>query len=191
MYPGLPASALGPYLVSNSPLQPEEEVFSISIEREKRAPMVCWQLDSLEEKIKEDSTVFVFPNSPPPEPVDSSIVEQPATPPPIVRIYFCPNLFNLFFPFKVQSLHNPATPRRVGKGSRGQHVHNYRCEDVMEYAVDVFAWKKSLEAHYLPGDWTRWFPFLHLAPVTLFLQGSDRYHCQHARSPTSMACWHF
>ena len=25
----------------------------------------------------------------------------------------------------------------------------------MEYAVDVFAWKKSLEAFYLPGDWTR------------------------------------
>ena len=38
-------------------------------------------------------------------------------------------------------------------------MHNYRCEDVMEYAVDVFAWKKSLEMFYLPGDWTRFIFF--------------------------------
>ena len=54
-------------------------------------------------------------------------------------------------------MRDPSTPRRGGKGSRGQHVHNYRCEDVMEYAVDVFAWKKSLEMFYLPGDWTRYY----------------------------------
>jgi len=132
---GLPTSAFGPCLVSSSPFPPEEEVFSISIERELRVP-ILWQLDSVEEKMKEDGFVFAFPKSP--ALVDSSIVKEPATPPPIV-----------------QSLCNPSTPRRVGKGSRGQHVHNYRCEDVMEYAVDVFAWKKSLEAFYLPGDWTR------------------------------------
>ena len=46
-------------------------------------------------------------------------------------------------------------------------MHNYRCEDVMEYAVDVFAWKKSLEAFYLPGDWTR-FIFDSLGNFYLF-----------------------
>ena len=43
------------------------------------------------------------------------------------------------------------TPRPV-------YVHNYKCEDVMEYAVDVFQWKKSLESVYSPGDWTRSLP---------------------------------
>ena len=81
---GLPACAFGPYLVSSSPFPPEEEVFSISIEREKRAPII-WQLDAVEEKIKEDSSLFVLPNSPPPEPVDISILEEPATPPPMVN----------------------------------------------------------------------------------------------------------
>ena len=57
-------------------------------------------------------------------------------------------------------MRDPLTPRRGGRGSRGQHVHNYRCEDVMEYAVDVFAWKKSLEMFYLPGDWTRYYNLL-------------------------------
>ena len=57
-------------------------------------------------------------------------------------------------------MRDPSTPRRGGKGLRGQHVHNYRCEDVMEYAVDVFAWKKSLEMFYLPGDWTRYYIIL-------------------------------
>ena len=84
-HPGLPASALGPYLVSRSPFPPEEEVFSISIERERRAP-ILWQLDAVEENMKQDCSVFVLPNSPPPEPVDSSIVEEPATPPPMVTI---------------------------------------------------------------------------------------------------------
>ena len=70
--------------MSTSPFPPEEEVFSISIERDRRAP-ILWQLDAVEEKImKEDCSVFVLPNSPPPEPVDSSIVEEPATPPPMV-----------------------------------------------------------------------------------------------------------
>jgi len=135
---GLPPSAFGPYLVSSSPFPPEEEVFSISIERERRAP-ILWEIDAVEEKMKEDCAAFAFPNSPPPEMVDSAVVKEPATPPPPT----------------VQNMRDPSTPRRGGKGSRGQHVHNYRCEDVMEYAVDVFAWKKSLEMFYLPGDWTR------------------------------------
>jgi len=58
------------------------------------------------------------------------------------------------------SLEGPVTPRakrqesRIGRTSQGMYVHAYRCEDVMEYAVDIYWWKKSLEASYLPGDWT-------------------------------------
>ena len=81
--PGLPT--FGPSLVSSSPFPPEEEVFAISIERERRAP-ILWQIDSLEEKMKEDGSVFAFQNSPPPELEDSSIVEEPATPPPLPMV---------------------------------------------------------------------------------------------------------
>ena len=54
-------------------------------------------------------------------------------------------------------------------------MHNYRCEDVMEYAVDVFAWKKSLEAFYHPGDWTRYYIALpeYFVPLLLSRVQSD------------------
>jgi len=132
---GLPVQALGPYTVSSPPLPPEEEVFSISLEKEKRAP--SWQLDFVE-KLKGESLAFLRPQSPPLKVASKEDAELPATPKPMV-----------------QSLNNPPTPRRIGKVPRGKIVHKYRCEDVMEYAVDVFAWKKSLETFYLPGDWTR------------------------------------
>ena len=108
-HPGLPASAFGPYLVSSSPFPPEEEVFSISIERERRAP-ITWQLDNVEEKMKEDSSLFVFPNSPPPEPVDTTIVQEPATPSP--KVNFLSSLVNLasrsfFFRFRACALLQP------------------------------------------------------------------------------------
>ena len=86
-HPGLPGSAFGPHLVSTSPFPPEEEVFSISIERERRGGPILWHLDdAVGEKMKEDGSVFAFPNSPPPEqPVDNTIaVKGPATPPPMV-----------------------------------------------------------------------------------------------------------
>ena len=35
------------------------------------------------------------------------------------------------------------------------YVSLYQCEDILEYAVDLYHWKKSLEVEYLPGNWTR------------------------------------
>merc|ERR1712059_16486 len=35
-----------------------------------------------------------------------------------------------------------------------RYIHKYKCEDFMEYAVDIYKWKKSLETSYLAGDWT-------------------------------------
>jgi len=50
---------------------------------------------------------------------------------------------------------NQEAPPRHKKAGRvlTRYVHKYECEDFMEYAVDIFDWKKSLEYNYLPGDW--------------------------------------
>ena len=48
-------------------------------------------------------------------------------------------------------------PRRRRNHGRAEqltrYIHKYDCEDIMEYAVDVYDWKKSLEVHYQIGDW--------------------------------------
>jgi len=56
-----------------------------------------------------------------------------------------------------QNLSNPVAPPRHKKVGRGEvlsrYVHKYECEDLMEYAVDICVWKKSLEEQYQVGDW--------------------------------------
>jgi len=43
---------------------------------------------------------------------------------------------------------------KLGRGKfLERYIHNYECEDFMEYAVDLFAWKKSLEKAYQPSSW--------------------------------------
>jgi len=43
---------------------------------------------------------------------------------------------------------------KLGRGKfLERYIHNYECEDYMEYAVDLYAWKKSLEFAYQPGSW--------------------------------------
>jgi len=43
---------------------------------------------------------------------------------------------------------------KLGRGKfLERYIHNYECEDFMEYAVDLYAWKKSLETAYQPGSW--------------------------------------
>jgi len=43
---------------------------------------------------------------------------------------------------------------KLGRGKfLERYIHNYECEDFMEYAVDLYAWKKSLEMAYKPGSW--------------------------------------
>ena len=79
--PGLPVQALGPYTVSSPPLPPEEEVFSISLEKEKRAP--SWQLDFVE-KLKGESLAFLRPKSPPLKLASDEDSKLPATPKPMV-----------------------------------------------------------------------------------------------------------
>ena len=52
---------------------------------------------------------------------------------------------------------NQEAPPKLKKFGRSQELaryfHQYECEDFMEYAVDIFDWKKSLEVDYTPGEW--------------------------------------
>jgi len=97
---------------------PEEEVFSLSLERRE-----------------EEGHLPSLPPTPPPmEEEEGAEVVTPEMGPTIT----C-----------------PTTPRRESRVARPKFVHAYQCEDVLEYAVDVFGWKRELEARYLPGDWTR------------------------------------
>jgi len=48
----------------------------------------------------------------------------------------------------------PPRHKKVGRSRElARYFHQYECEDFMEYAVDLFVWKKSLEAYYWPGEW--------------------------------------
>jgi len=48
----------------------------------------------------------------------------------------------------------PPRHKKVGRGGvLSRYVHKYECEDFMEYAVDIFGWKKSIEEDYIPGYW--------------------------------------
>ena len=54
------------------------------------------------------------------------------------------------------SINQEAPPRhkKVGRsGVLSRYVHKYECGDFMEYAVDIFGWKKSIEDNFQPGEW--------------------------------------
>ena len=36
-----------------------------------------------------------------------------------------------------------------------RYIHKYECEDFMEYAVDIYQWKRSLEPAYQVEDWQK------------------------------------
>lgn len=116
--------------------RPEEEVFALSLE-EHLWESVPWEggPEAVLQELEVDTATQVLEAS--------HWTCLPSTPPALV----------------IKSVENPSTPRRleasVARTPRPVYVHNYKCEDVMEYAVDVFQWKKSLESVYSPGDWTR------------------------------------
>jgi len=48
----------------------------------------------------------------------------------------------------------PQRQRHHGRAEQlTRYIHKYECEDIMEYAVDVYHWKRSLEDQYQVGDW--------------------------------------
>ena len=55
---------------------------------------------------------------------------------------------------QVSSSHfDPPKQKKVGTESMlTRYIHKYECEDFMEYAVDTYMWKKSLEDQYYVGN---------------------------------------
>ena len=55
---------------------------------------------------------------------------------------------------QVSSSHfDPPKQKKVGTESMlTRYIHKYECEDFMEYAVDTYMWKKSLEDQYHVGN---------------------------------------
>ena len=58
---------------------------------------------------------------------------------------------------KRRRLLSPAAPKKHKNRGRAEqlqrYIHKYECEDLMEYAVDTFQWKLSLEESYQAGNW--------------------------------------
>jgi len=47
----------------------------------------------------------------------------------------------------------PPRLKKLGRNQRlTRYFHQYECEDFMEYAVDIFDWKKSLEVYICLGS---------------------------------------
>jgi len=129
--------------------EPEEEVFSMSLESpvKKLSQSYDWMDRESCNNLFESSCCEVKVK-PPAEATSALELESslagylPVTP---VKVYDSPTI-------------NQEAPARINKkiGRSRQltrYFHQYECEDFMEYAVDTFDWKKSLELHYLPGEW--------------------------------------
>lgn len=58
---------------------------------------------------------------------------------------------------KRRRLVSPLAPKKHKNRGRAEqlqrYIHKYDCEDLMEYAVDTYQWKLSLEQSYQAGDW--------------------------------------
>jgi len=52
---------------------------------------------------------------------------------------------------------SPPAPKKLKNRGRAEelqrYIHKYECEDMMEYAVDTHHWKVSLEESYQPDNW--------------------------------------
>lgn len=58
---------------------------------------------------------------------------------------------------KRKRLVSPSAPKKHKNRGRAEqlqrYIHKYDCEDLMEYAVDTYHWKLSLEESYQAGNW--------------------------------------
>lgn len=128
---------------------PEEEVFALSLEEQKKVVKdpVSWLLKN--EEIEEE---YISPHPPilmeDDEEMQCDWSSTGCVTPLTLERSFC----------KPRCLDTPKAKRqdmKTRRGSQNRYVHAYKCEDMMEYAVDVYWWKKSQELTYLPGDWTK------------------------------------
>ena len=128
---------------------PEEEIFPMSLESPvTRLSQSFYCVDQ-----REDFSCSLFANSysemsPMPQTTCASALELDSG----------RGTSSLVTPVKTPytaSINQEAPPRhkKVGRsGVLSRFVHKYECEDFMEYAVDIFGWKKSIEDCYQPGQ---------------------------------------
>jgi len=70
---------------------------------------------------------------------------------------------------KIRGSNHLKAPKRPSRGRAEQltrYIHKYDCEDFMEYAVDIYDWKKSLEQDFQPEDWL--YTQIEVTPVMRF-----------------------
>jgi len=132
----------------NSYQEPEEEVFSLSLESPRKrfsqsydwvdqdCPTTIHFMSSVSDVLaKPDVATSAL------ELESSQVNGLPLTPAKKVH----------------DEISNQEAPPRLKKFGRSRdltrYFHQYDCEDFMEYAVDIFDWKKSLEFDYTPGEW--------------------------------------
>jgi len=132
--------------------EPEEEVFSISLESPGRrlSQSYDWVDHGYPSSNLFTSSYSEFKVMPAPD-VATSALELESSHASACHLQVTPRK-------KIQhELSNQEAPLRhqnVGRSRKlTRYFHQYECEDFMEYAVDIFDWKKSLEAEYLPGEW--------------------------------------
>jgi len=132
--------------------EPEEEVFSISLESPGRrlSQSYDWVDQGYPSSNLFTSSYSELKVMPAPD-VATSALELESCHASACQLQVTPINKN------EDELFNQEAPPRHRKAGRSRELtryfHQYECEDFMEYAVDIFDWKKSLEADYLPGKW--------------------------------------
>jgi len=120
-------------------LEPEEEVFSLSLETDHSPD---WDWPYLDTTSSSCGSVFNLSR------LASPLAEKRSRPSVTPRSSR---------EGKRKRLVSPPAPkkhRNRGRASQLQrYVHKYSCEDLMEYAVDSHQWKVSLEESYQSGNW--------------------------------------
>jgi len=148
---------------------PEEEMFTISLETPPKESEDEWNQTGdwplLESSFADDdknstSEFSSFRGKPTPSPrvLDVSRKKVPSSTPEGPK-----------YKFKIRGSNHLRAPRRPNRGRAEQltrYVHKYDCEDFMEYAVDIYDWKKSLEEEFQPEDWR--YTQIEVTPVMRF-----------------------
>jgi len=121
--------------------EPEEEVFSLSLETDKSPD---WDWPYMDTTSSSCGSVFNLSRLASP----LALAERRSRPSVTPRSSR---------EGKRKRLVSPPAPRKHknrGRASQLQrYVHKYSCEDLMEYAVDSHQWKVSLEESYQSGNW--------------------------------------
>lgn len=127
----------------------EEEVFSLSLETEQSQDWPYMDTTTSSSCVEEETTAGLFNFSRLISPLKALEKEgrkvRPSVTPGSSR------------EGKRKRLASPSAPKKHKNRGRAEelqrYIHKYDCEDMMEYAVDTYQWKLSLEESYQAGNW--------------------------------------